>query len=238
MPLSNANIEGATDKFSRFDFDAVGDSYDQWYQTAEGAMYDRLEKKVICRFLRKNTQGRKLLEVGCGTGHWSKFFSDCGFEVIGVDVSEPMIKIAQGKNIANASFQMADGYSLPFKDNSFDVTVAITTLEFVRDAEAVVQEMVRCTRKPGGQLLLGVLNALSRLNHSRQQNSESLYAKAHLFTPRQAKSILEPYGQAYIATVGFIPGQKYLLPLSPFIDSLGRFFHLPNGAFIAGQVRL
>jgi len=238
MPLANANTEGTADKLSRFDFDAVADKYDKWYETVEGAMYDHLEKKAIGRYLSKNVNGKKLLEVGCGTGHWSQFFSDCGFEVTGVDVSEPMIKIAQSKNIASASFQIADGQSLPFADNGFDVTAAITTLEFTGSAELVLQEMVRCTRKPSGQLLIGVLNALARLNRNRQQSSESLYAKARLFSTGQIKRLLSKYGQTQLCTVGFIPRQKRLLPLSPFIDAVGRFLHLPYGVFIAGQVRL
>jgi len=238
MPLADANIKGNADKSSRFDFDIVADSYDQWYRTAEGAMYDRLEKKAICRFLRKKKQERKLLEVGCGTGHWSRFFSDCGFEVTGVDISESMIKKAKNKNIADASFQIADIHSLPFADNSFDVTAAITTLEFAGNVELALQEMARCTRKPSGKLLIGVLNSLSRLNRSRQQNPESLYAKADLFSPEQLKKLLSKYGQTELCTAGFVPRQKYLLPLSPFIDVLGRFFHLQYGAFIAGQVRL
>ena len=238
MPLVNANIEGSADKLARFDFDVVADKYDKWYETTEGAMYDRLEKKAMYRYLRQNAQGRKLLEVGCGTGHWSQFFSDCGFAVTGIDVSERMIKIAQGKNIANASFQIADGQSLPFADNSFDVTVAITTLEFAHDAELVLREMVRCTRKPSGRLLVGVLNALARLNRNRQENQESLYAKAKLFSPDHLKKLLSKYGQAQFCTSGFISRQKRLLPLSPFIDAFGRFFHLPYGVFIAGQVRL
>jgi len=238
MPLVNANIEGPADKLARFDFDVVADKYDKWYETAEGAMYDRLEKKAVSRYLRQNTQGMKLLEVGCGTGHWSRFFSDCGFAVTGVDVSERMIKIAQGKNIANASFQIADGHSLPFKDNCFNVTAAITTLEFAGNAELVLREMVRCTRKPSGQLFIGVLNALARLNRNRQENPESLYAKARLFSTDQLEKLLSKYGKTRLFTAGFIPRQKRLLPLSPFIDAFGRFFHLPYGVFIAGQVRL
>ena len=238
MPLVKANIEGSADKLSRFDFDVVADTYDQWYETVEGAMYDRLEKKAVSRYLRQNTQGMKLLEVGCGIGHWSQFFSDCGFAVTGVDISEPMIKVAQSKNIANTSFQIADGHSLPFADNSFDVTAAITTLEFAGNAELVLQEMVRCSRKPSGQLLVGVLNALAGLNRNRQQTPESLYAKARLFTPSQLKKLLSKYGKTKVCTSGFVPGQKRLLPLSPFIDTVGRFLHLPYGVFIAGQVRL
>ena len=238
MHLVNANIEGTADKPSRFDFDAVADAYDQWYEIVEGAMYDRLEKKAVSRFFRPNIQGMKLLEVGCGTGHWSQFFSDCGFAVTGVDVSEPMIKIAQSKNIANTSFQIADGHSLPFEDNSFDVTAAITTLEFAGNAELVLQEIVRCTRKPSGQLFVGVLNVLARLNRNRQETHESLYAKVRLFSPGQIKKLLSKYCKTKVCTAGFIPRQKHLLSLSPFIDAVGQFLHLPYGVFIAGKVIL
>jgi len=227
-----------TEKRSRFDFDLLADKYDSWYESAKGRMYDRLEKKAISRYLPLRVRGKKLLEVGCGTVHWSHFFSEYGFDVTGVDISERMINIARAKNIPNSSFQIADGHSLPFEDSSFDVTAAITTLEFVRDAEGVLREMVRCTRKPSGQLLIGVLNALSRLNRNRQQNPESLYSKARLFTIGQTKKLLEPYGQTYIATAGLVPKQKWFLPLSPLANTVGRLLHIPYGAFIAAEVRL
>jgi ubiquinone/menaquinone biosynthesis C-methylase UbiE len=221
-----------------FDFDTIADEYDLWYESAEGAMCDHLEKKAISKYLPKNVKGMKLLEIGCGTGHWSQFFSEYGFEVTGIDVSERMIKIAQSKDILNASFQLADGQSLPFADDSFDVAAAITTLEFVDNAESVVQEMLCCTRKQAGRLLIGVLNALARFNRNRQQDSKSLYAKAHLFSPRQLKRLLEPYGKTSIVTAAFVPSWKCSLHLSPLIDTVGRLLHLPYGIFIAAEVRL
>jgi ubiquinone/menaquinone biosynthesis C-methylase UbiE len=201
-------------------------------------MYDRLEKKAIGRHLPPSTKGKKLLEVGCGTGHWSQFFSKYGFEVTGVDVSERMIDIAKSKNISNASFQVADGHSLPFADDTFNVTAAITTLEFVHDAKTVVREMVRCTDKREGLLIIGVLNTLARFNRKRQQDSESIYAKAQLFSPSGLKQFLEPVGKLVIATVGFVPKQNLFLPLAPVIDTLGRILHIPYGVFITAKVKL
>jgi hypothetical protein len=98
--------------------------------------------------------------------------------------------------------------------------------------------MVRCTCKPSGQLLIGALNALAPLNRNRQENPESLYAKAKLFSSDQLKKILGKYGKTQVCTVGFIPGQKRLLSLSPFIDMVSRFLHLPYGVFIVGKVIL
>ena len=238
MPLDRSNLQMITEKQSQFDFDLLADKYDSWYESAKGAMYDRLEKGAISKYLPKKPRRRKLLEVGCGTGNWSQFFSGYGFVVIGVDVSESMIDIAQSKNIPNASFQVADGHSLPFKDVIFDVTAAITTLEFVRDAEVVVQEMVRCTRKPGGSLLIGVLNELARVNRNRKERPESRYAKARLFSPSQLKQLLEPFGRLTMVTSGFVPNHKLFLPLAPLIDMVGRILHVPYGTFIAAEVKL
>jgi len=234
----NADSEMTVEKSSRFDFDVLANKYDSWYESAKGVMYDRLEKRAIAKYLLGKRRGTKLLEVGCGTGHWTQFFSEYGFEVTGVDVSERMIDIAKSKNISNASFQVADGHSLPFADDSFDVTAAITTLEFVRDAESVIQEMVRCTRKPAGQLLIGTLNVLARVNRNRKQNFESSYAKAQLFSPSQLKQLLARYGETCVITAGFIPRQEHLLPFSPLIDTIGRLLHISYGAFIAAEVRL
>ncbi len=238
MPWANNNLQLAIEKASRFDFDIIADKYDRWYESSKSRMYDRLEKKAIGRYLPSSAKGKKLLEVGCGTGHWSRFFSGYGFEVTGVDVSERMIDMAKSKNIPNTSFQVADSHSLPFADETFDVTAAITTLEFVNDAEAVLREMVRCTRQPGGQLLVGVLNAQARLNRNRKQRPESPYMKARLFSPSQLKQLLEPFGQLSMFTAGFVPNQKLFLPLAPLIDTVGRILHIPCGVFIAAEVRL
>ena len=227
-----------TEKPSLFDFDLLANKYDSWYETAKGQMYDRLEKKAISHYLPPSAKGKKLLEVGCGTGHWSRFFSEYGFEVTGVDISERMIDIAKSKNIPSASFRVADSHFLPFADETFDVTAAITTLEFVRDAEGVLREMVRCTCKPGGQLLIGVLNALARLNRKRKRRPGSPYAKARWFSPNQLKELLEPFGKLTMVPAGFVPNQRLFLPLAPSIDTVSRSFHIPYGAFIAAEVTL
>ena len=73
---------------SRYDFDRIAEGYDKWYETRRGALYDRLEKKAINGFLPPSSGGKKLLEIGCGTGHWSAFFSNKGYHLTGVDISD------------------------------------------------------------------------------------------------------------------------------------------------------
>jgi SAM-dependent methyltransferase len=188
--------------------------------------------------LRNHTEGERLLEVGCGTGHWSKFFSARGCEVVGIDISERMITIARNKNIAHSSFHVMDGQSMPFADNSFDMAVAITTLEFATDPDAMIAEMARCVRKPGGKLLFGVLNALSEYNRKRKNEAGSPYASAALFSPEQLKGLLEPLGQMQMITAGFVPRHTWLLSLAPVFELAGRLANSQHGAFIAAKVQL
>jgi ubiquinone/menaquinone biosynthesis C-methylase UbiE len=221
-----------------FNFDNVADRYDRWYDTPRGAIYDHFEKKVVDKLLKNHTEGKRLLEVGCGTGHWSKFFSTKGYEITGIDISERMVTIAKNKNIARSSFHVMDGHSMSFADNSFDIAAAITTLEFATAPDTIIAEMARCVRKPGGELLFGVLNALSEYNRIRKNEVGSPYASAALFSPEQLKGLLEPLGQMQMVIAGFVPRYECLLALAPLFELTGRLSNNQQGAFIAAKVQL
>lgn len=221
-----------------FDFGVMADSYNSWYETPLGRTYDVLEKKAVARALATGSNGEHLLDVGCGTGHWSAFFSRRAFVVTGVDISPEMVEVARKKGIANASFEVADAHSLPFEDGRFDVAAAIATLEFVRDPEVVVREMARCTRRPGGAILVGVLNALAPVNRLRKAAGKSPYDGAQLLSPRELKEMLTPYGEVKVASTTFVPLSAALLRLAPLTDAIGRLFRLPHGAFVIGRVKL
>ena len=220
-----------------FNFGRMAGSYDAWYRTREGRTYDRLEKAAVLRALQPLPRGKKLLDVGCGTGHWSAFFSDQGFEVTGVDLAPEMIAVAGNKRIPHATFQVADGQALPFKDNRFDAVVSITTLEFVSDADRVVREMVRCVRQPGGRLLVGVLNSLARLNIERKEAGAHPYAEARLFEPDEVKDILMPYGKPTVKTAAFVPRSPGLYKYAWMTDFMGRLAQSHRGAFITAGLK-
>ncbi|OHB61731.1 MAG: hypothetical protein A2Y76_00125 [Planctomycetes bacterium RBG_13_60_9] len=223
---------------SRFDFGRIADRYDAWYQAPRGAMYDRMEKRAIERLLPPAPNGGKLLEIGCGTGHWSQYFVSRGFEVTGVDVSERMIAVARQKNIAGATFEVADAGRLPIADNTFDVAAAITSLEFVQDSARTVAEMARCVKKMSGTLIVGALNRLSPYNQGKQRNASSMYASARLFSPDDLKNLLKPFGEPVVRVAGYVPRRESLLWLSPVLEWIGHLTDNEHGAFLAAKVTL
>ncbi len=223
---------------ARFDFDKTAARYDLWYRTPRGARYDQAEKRAIDDLLPSASDGGTLLEIGCGTGHFSQHFASRGFAVTGMDISKPMIAVARQKNIRSSTFELADAEHLPLADERFDVAVAITVLEFVCDPARVVSEMARCVKKPGGTLILGALNRLSAYNRAKQRGLDSSYASAHLFSPDDLRTLLRPFGASTIRLAGFVPRKDALIWLSPLLEWIGRLTANQHGAFVAARVEL
>jgi len=63
--------------------------------------------------------GSLILDVGCGTGRDAKYFSDGGFKVLGIDISEKLIEIAKN-SVADAQFTVMDFEDLQFPKDKFD----------------------------------------------------------------------------------------------------------------------
>jgi len=223
---------------SRFDFGRIAGRYDRWYQSRRGSLYDKVEKKVLGRLLPDAGKGDRLLDVGCGTGHWSAYFASRGFDVTGVDISEQMIQVARGKNVSGSRFQVADAENLPFADHQFDVAAAITVIEFAAHPKQALSEMARCVKKPKGTLILGALNALSPHNQAKRARRGSVYASAHFASPQETETLLSRFGKVDMQIAGFVPETDWLLPLSPVVEYLCRFLGSEHGAFIAARVEL
>lgn len=167
---------------------AVAIAYDDYYQTPVGKRVDDLEKEAVSKIL-DNIQAREVLELGCGTGHWTEFLSRKGYKVLATDVSDAMLSEACKKELPDVTFQKADATKLPFPDHSFPVIFSVTMLEFTDDMEAVFNEMYRVLQ-PGGSLVLGCLNAASELGKAKEADEVFKYGqflsidllKQYLFT--------------------------------------------------------
>jgi phosphatidylethanolamine/phosphatidyl-N-methylethanolamine N-methyltransferase len=101
--------------------------------------------------------GGKILNVGVGTGLELPYF-DKSHEVIGVDISEPMLRKAQERvdreKLTNIKgLCVMDGANLSFADNSFDCVVAQFVITTVPQPEKTLDEFARVL-KPGGEIIL------------------------------------------------------------------------------------
>lgn len=174
-------------------FDREAQEYDQWYESTMGRFVDEVESKLAFSML-KPQKGMKVLDVGCGTGNFSIKLSKMGCDVVGVDLSREMLKIAKEKREKeklDISFYMMDVYDLDFPDNAFDAVFSMATFEFIKEPERAYAEMYRVV-KPGGRILIGTINKNSswgRLYLSREFQENSVFQYADLKTREDMENL-------------------------------------------------
>ena len=177
-----------------FDFGAMSATYDRWYTTPTGMANDWVQKSDMQHLLMPVKAGARLLDAGCGTGHWSRFFEELGYDVTGVDVSEEQLKQARLHNRPGLRFQNGNlCASLPFEGDTFDIVTAMTVIEFVFSPLRALREMARCTRK-GGRILVGALNRNALLNRQRIIEEREPYISANLHSQEELYQLLSPFG--------------------------------------------
>ncbi|MEA2163614.1 MAG: hypothetical protein QOK37_1741 [Thermoanaerobaculia bacterium] len=110
-------------------------------------------------YLPKTGDGKSLLDVGCGTGHYIKSLRESGYAVSGVDASDGMLAHARANN-PGVVIEKGDVDALPFQNASFDYVLSIEVLRYLKSPQQSIREMARVL-KPGG---IALVTAAPRLN--------------------------------------------------------------------------
>jgi SAM-dependent methyltransferase len=123
--------------------------------SCQAERYDetRSASPSVLRALRetlKGAPGRRLADIGGGTGNYSLALRREGWEPIVVDRSAEMLAWAAAKGLETV---LADAQRLPFKDETFDAATMISMLHHVEDRGAALAEARRIL-KPRGRLVL------------------------------------------------------------------------------------
>jgi SAM-dependent methyltransferase len=103
----------------------------------------------------------RVLDLGCGAGSYFEYLEKLGFEVVGVDSSKEMIKLASqvAVNLKNSKAVHGDIMDLPFQDQKYDAIIAIGLIEYLPD-DISFFEIVKKLLKPGGKAVITFRNKL------------------------------------------------------------------------------
>ena len=128
--------------------DRVEDSH--WWFVGRRAILEMFLRDLTAH-RRSEIEDRKILDIGCGTGANLEMLSQFG-EAEGVDVSDDALEFCRKKDL-KVSKGLAE--TLPYPDESFDITTALDVVEHLDDDIAGLKEMHRVT-KTGGHALVFV----------------------------------------------------------------------------------
>ncbi len=158
--------------------------YEVWYGTA-GHRADCLEKALLKRLLAGFPQASTILEVGCGTGHFTRWFGELGLQAMGLDLSRPML--AEAIRLGSPPCVHGDALALPFSTAAFDLVALVTTLEFLPEP---VQDLAEALRVARQGLVLGVLNRQSLLGRQSKREGGPIWGVARFFAPAELSRLV------------------------------------------------
>lgn len=130
--------------------------YDDKHQARGEGAWRRYDAYPVFLDYLKAESGRRLLDVGCGTGYLLEAAEQRGLETYGIDISEAGVEIARRVS-PQSRIAVGRGEELEFPDEFFDYVTCLGSLEHFLDIDKGVQEMKRVCRN-GGLLCIVVPN--------------------------------------------------------------------------------
>jgi len=127
--------------------DDVAESYEDKRFSRGGRIIDRREKQAVLDALGP-VEDKDVLEIACGTGRFTVMLAERGADIVGLDISEPMLQ--QGREKARSAgvadhleWMRGDAARLPFPDDHFDVVFAMRFFHLADTPAAFLEEMAR-----------------------------------------------------------------------------------------------
>ena len=116
----------------------------------DNVMGEKIRPKIREKLGEENNLGN-IIELGCGTGYFTKILADKSESIISTDISEEMLSIAREK-LKGFDFQVMDCQNLKFDDGTFDTVFMGLVLLFTQPEKALKES--RRVLRPGGLLII------------------------------------------------------------------------------------
>src|SRR5262249_50327539 len=116
-----------------------------WAELQEG-LVEPLFKAVLDE--AKVVKATRLLDAGCGAGHFCELAAQRGAVVAGIDAASEMIAFAR-ERVPQGEFRVGEMEMLPYADNSFDVVTGINAFQYANTPAIALKEARRVTAEGG-----------------------------------------------------------------------------------------
>jgi len=130
-------------------YDEVSSVYDQRYKPESPAGIAKYLQELVFK-----VKAHRVLEVGCGTGHWLTLLRNCASRY-GLDYSAAMLDKAKQKDGALGLIR-GIATQLPFRKNAFDFVFCVHALHHFDDPSAFIHEAHRIIGRDGALAIIGM----------------------------------------------------------------------------------
>jgi SAM-dependent methyltransferase len=178
--------------------------YDAWYDTPRGRWIGDTEYALAARLLAAQS-GDSLLDVGCGTGWFTRRAAADDLIATGLDPNPAWLDFARAHSSPALNWVEGDALDLPFADASFDHVLSIAALCFVDDERQAVAEAVRVARR---RFAIGWLNRSSLLYWQKGRGGGSgAYRGARWHTAGEVRALFSglPVRNLTVHSAIFLP---------------------------------
>jgi SAM-dependent methyltransferase/uncharacterized protein YbaR (Trm112 family) len=184
-----------------------------------------LTEYPIPRLRLPEGQGRAFLEVGCNWGRWCIAAARLGYRTVGIDPSLKSIRAA--KRVArqlgiDATYAVADGRYLPFREQSFDQVFSYSVLQHLsRENTLTTLDEIKRALRVGGSALIQMPNVFGircLYHQARRGFREARDFEVRYWRPHQLLAAFgEKIGPSQLSVDGYFslnvqPNDIHLLP--------------------------
>jgi SAM-dependent methyltransferase len=165
--------------------------------------FARLQVRFVSRMLGgERFAGARCLDVGCGSGRWSRFLADRGADVVGIDATEAMLEAARALS-PGLDLRRMSATSIDLPPGTYDFVMAVTVIQHLRPEEQALAARAMCrVLRPGGRLfVLDLIDGRDR---------------GHVVFPRRPEDWIELYAREGM-TLEHWEGQEFAALLRPLI---------------------
>lgn len=136
-------------RHTKKEYDKFGHDYHKKRSIPEKNFYNLyIDYPAMSSVLKNIVKGKKVLDLGCGSGIFTKQLASWGARVKGIDLSKTLVEIAKKEN-PKIEFLVGDARKTPFKNKEFDIMSSNLVAHYFKDLKALFKEANRILKHKG-----------------------------------------------------------------------------------------
>jgi ubiquinone/menaquinone biosynthesis C-methylase UbiE len=222
--LFSRPFDAVTKKRAEY-YDQLGDKFEEYMSDYDVVRRTHL---IFCDLIeRSQLRGSKVLEIGSGTGRFSRRIHELGGELTVLDIGVALVNTLAQELSCDAV--AGDTLCLPFQNDSYDAIISSECIEHTLDPELAIREMCRVCR-PGGIVCLTTPNKLwyPALVLSQKLGVRRFAGIENWMFPHRAAAVMRQEGMGPITISGchLWPFQlRFTRPLLRRLDNMGNWLY-------------